>query len=119
MLAKKHRLNLAQAENAIIFERGLAKIVGSNFLLAYFRPNDKQLFVSCLIPRAIFSKASQRNHYRRLLYSFLEKALAEKDFSLDRKIDLVILLKKNFREATDKDRLEKDFHLLLQKIDHD
>ncbi len=119
MIAKKNRLNLALEKNSAIFSRESSKFASSNSLLAYFRPNDQQLLASCLVPKTIFKKASKRNFYRRLLYSFLEKAILSKAFSLEKKIDLVIVLKRDFNTGTEVINLEKDFNRLLQKIENE
>jgi len=114
MLAKKHRLNLALKENSSIFTKGDALFFSSKFFLAYSRLNNQYLRATCLIPKAIFSKAAHRNYYRRLLYSFLEAEIKKNNFSLTEKKDLVIVAKRNF--SNDKLLLSEDFSLLLQKI---
>jgi ribonuclease P protein component len=116
MLAKKNRLNLALPENSSIFIRGNSKTVFSDFLIAYLRENQSQNLYACLVPKAVFSKASHRNHHRRLLYSFLEKALLNNSFQTKTKADLVIVLKKNFSQNKNQTALEKDFSNLLEKV---
>lgn len=114
MLAKKHRLNLSLEQNSSIFAKDSSFFISSEFFLAYFRKNDSELKVVCLTPKAALSKATLRNHYRRFMYLLVEKQLKSSTPSLSSKIDLVIVLKRNFSE--DKNDLEKDFSVLVQKI---
>lgn len=114
MLAKKNRLNLSLKQNSSIFEKGNSFLVGSKFFLAYLRSNQDSFKVTCLTPKAALTKATLRNHYRRFIYSLVEEKIQEKKLTADFKIDLVIILKKNFTE--NKDDLKEDFSDLIQKI---
>lgn len=114
MLAKKHRLNLSLENNALIFAKGNAFFCSSKFFLAYFKKNNDYLKATCLVPKAVFSKATHRNFYRRLIYSFLEKEIKKKNFSLLEKSDLVVVAKRNFPK--DKMLLSEDFIALLKEI---
>lgn len=116
MLAKKNRLNLSLPENSVIFIRGKSKFISSKFLLAYFRKNESELRVSFLAPKSVFETAAKRNFYRRLLYSFFEELFLLKKFSLKNELDLVVVLKKSFKESLDNEGLKKDFIGLLDKI---
>lgn len=114
MLAKKNRLNLSLKQNSSIFEKGNSFLVGSKFFLAYLRSNQDSFKVTCLTPKVALTKATLRNHYRRFIYSLVEEKIQEKKLTADFKIDLVIILKKNFTE--NKDDLREDFSDLIQKI---
>lgn len=114
MLAKKHRLNLSLRENSSIFEKENSFLLSSRFFLAYLRKNNDYLKVACLSPKAIFSKAADRNHYRRLLYNFLEEEMKKNNFSLLKKNDLVIVIKRNFLK--DESLLKNDFSTLVEKV---
>lgn len=114
MLAKKHRLNLSLEKNSSIFVKGSSFFIGSEFFLAYLRPNETELQVSCLTPKAALSKAVLRNHYRRFMYLLVEEQIESSILSLSLKLDLVIVLKRNFSE--DKEVLKKDFSTLVEKI---
>ena len=116
MLAKKHRLNLSLEENVSIFRRENSSLVSSRFFLAYLRSNKKYLRVACLSPKAIFSKAADRNNYRRCLYFFLESEIEKNNFSLMQRVDLVIVIKRNFSISVSKDILSEDFSVLIKKI---
>ena len=114
MLAKKHRLNLSLEKNSSIFVKGSSFFIGSEFFLAYLRPNETELQVSCLTPKSALSKAVLRNHYRRFMYLLVEEQIESSILSLSLKLDLVIVLKRNFSE--DKEVLKKDFSTLVEKI---
>ena len=114
MLAKKNRLNLSLKQNSSIFEKRNSFLVGSKFFLAYLRSNQDSFKVTCLTPKVALTKATLRNHYRRFIYSLVEEKIQEKKLTADFKIDLVIILKKNFTE--NKDDLREDFSDLIQKI---
>lgn len=114
MLSKIYRLNLSLKENSSIFEKENSSLVSSRFFLAYLRKNNQYLQATCLSPKAVFSKAADRNHYRRLLYSFLEDEIKTSNFSLSNKIDLIIIIKRNFLK--DEILLKKDFKDLMEKI---
>lgn len=114
MLAKKHRLNLSLEKNSSIFAKDNSLFVGSEFFLAYLRKNETELKVSCLTPKAALSKAALRNYYRRFMYSLVEEQIKTSALSLSLKLDLVIVLKRNFSE--DKSVLKNDFSVLVEKI---
>lgn len=114
MLAKKHRLNLSLEKNSSIFEKDSSLFVSSEFFLAYFRKNQAELKVSCLAPKTALSKAALRNHYRRFMYSLVEEQINASTLPLSSKIDLVIVLKRDFLE--DKVVLKNDFSILISKI---
>jgi ribonuclease P protein component len=114
MLAKKHRLNLSLEKNSSIFQKGESSFFSSRFFLAYLRENDEFLKVACLSPKVIFSKATDRNHFRRMQYSLLEKQIEKNKFSLLKKNDLVIVIKRTF--VKDENLLREDFSTLIEKI---
>lgn len=116
MLAKKNRLNLSLPENSAIFIRGNSVFYSSKFFLAYSRENKTNLEAAFLVPKAVFSSAAKRNFYRRMLYIFFEELLALGEFSLESNLDLVIVLKKNFRDNLIKGELRTDLFSLLNKV---
>lgn len=115
MLAKKNRLNLSNQENVEIFSKENSRTLSSAYFLSYFRKNKFGFRVTCISPRGVLIKASKRNYYRRLMYSFLEEKIEERDFFVNSNLDLVIVLKRNFRENNDE--LKKDFFSLLSKLE--
>lgn len=114
MLAKKNRLNLSLRQNSSIFEKGNSFLVSSKFFLAYLRLNHDYLRVACLTPKAVLNKAVLRNYYRRFIYSLVEEIIQGKVLVESFKLDLVVVLKRNFIE--DKKVLKTDFFSLVQKI---
>lgn len=114
MLAKKNRLNLSLRQNSSIFEKGNSFLVSSKFFLAYLRSNQDYLRVVCLTPKAALNKAVLRNYYRRFIYSLVEEIIQGKVLVESFKLDLVVVLKRNFIE--DKKVLKTDFFSLVQKI---
>ena len=114
MLAKKYRLNLSLEKNSVIFKKDESIFLSSEFFLVYLRKNSEFLKVACLSPKSVFKKAVDRNYYRRLLYSFLENEIRKNNFSLSNKLDLVIVIKRNF--VQDNKRMSEDFLKLIKKI---
>ena len=114
MLAKKYRLNLSLEENVLMFEKTKSIIVSSDNYLAYLRKNETGLKISGIVPKNAISLAFYRNKYRRFLYSLIEKAIKNKLLNLNKKADLIIVFKRTF--SKNKEVLEKDFSVLLEKI---
>lgn len=114
MLAKKHRLNLALRQNAELFIRGNAQFFSSKYFLAYLKANQSDLKVACLTSKAALAKANSRNHYRRFLYSLVEKQIQAIPALSKSPHNLVIVLKRNF--TVDKQLLNQDFLVLFTKI---
>lgn len=119
MLAKKYRLNLSLEENSSIFERNNSFLLSSNYFLLYFRVNNSHLMVSCLTPKKVFPKATERNKHRRLLYSILQEFIEKEELALSNKLDLVIVYKKAFLEISNQDNknlLRDDLSKIIKEL---
>ncbi len=114
MLAKKYRLNLSNKENATVFSKEGSKTLTSRYFLSYFRVNESGFKAACISPKGALSKATQRNYYRRLIYSLLEEELKKDQAFFSSNLDLVLVLKRNF--SKDEKELKEDFSTLLLKI---
>ncbi len=114
MLAKKHRLNLSLEKNSSIFRKENSLFFVSENFLAYLRPNQTGLQITCLTSKTALSKATLRNAYRRFIYSLVEEKINDSTLLFTYKFDLVIVLKRTF--STDKNVLKDDFSTLMQKI---
>lgn len=73
MLDKKHRLNLAKAENIAIFAPKAKKVYKSKFFLLFQRPNQDFLRLNCVVPKRLAKTAVLRNFYRRLFFQLLRE----------------------------------------------
>ena len=86
MLAKKHRLNLSNKENQVMFERGSSNFFSGRKVIFYERDNqvisreeqkELGLRVAALAPKRLFVKATARTRARRHLYLALEEVLKD------------------------------------------
>ncbi len=94
MLKKRHRLNLASSENAVIFQRGQARRFYSDFFIAYVRDNSESFLATLVVPQACEKSAARRNSLRRRLLIVLEEEL--KSFHPTPQKDVAVVLKRHF-----------------------
>jgi len=116
MLAKNTRLNLSVEENSQMFDS--SQRFFTNDLLFYYRPNKTSLKIAALAPIRLFSKASQRNEKRRLIYNLINEIAKElnKTKKLDLlkiKLDLIIVYKS---KKAEEEIIKKDLDLFFKKV---
>lgn len=109
MLAKKNRLNLAKVSARTIF-KGANKKFSEHFIF-FYRKNRSRFKAAAVIPKKMTALAADRNKQRRKIYQLIRQA----DL-FDKKLDLVVLLRKS--EQEDFEKLEKEITKALNEIKH-